>query len=399
MSVSIVNCREEKSMRLVIRGGTVLVDDELKPGTDVTIENGRIASIGPSALPAHGDQVFDATGRYVLPGLIDLHSHGMRDVMVDKDDIFRYSRYQIENGVTTCLPTLAGSPTADIARMRSILEETHDFRLTPNLAGFRPEIMYVADASGGPAASLALPTPETTRAVWEASQGRIRIWDVSPELEGALPFIEWCAANGVVASMAHSSAGIEMVRQAVDAGLTLVTHFYDLFAMPKETDEGVYPVGVTDYINIEDRLAVEIIPDGVHVHPILAEKTLRCKGPDRVAFITDSLKGSGNPPGRYEGLIPEEPVEVTVDRGIRRISDGILSGSALTQIAGFRNAVRRFGKSIPIASRLCSRTPARILGLSNKGAIGPGMDADLILLQKDLELAAVMVAGELALGH
>ncbi len=384
-------------MSLVITRGTVLVGDELTPGTDVTIEGGRIASVGPSARHAHGDRVIDAAGRYVLPGLVDMHSHGMRDVMVDKDDIFRYSRHQLENGVTACLPTLAGSPTANIARMRAILQETNDLRLTPNLVGFRPEIMYLADASGGPAASLALPTPETTLAVWEASGGRIRIWDVSPELDGALPFIQWCASSGVVASMAHSGAGIELVRRAVDAGLTLVTHFYDLFAMPRETDEGVYPAGVTDYINIEDRLSVEIIPDGVHVHPILVEKTLRCKGIDKVAFITDSLKGSGNPPGRYEGLIPGEPVEVTEDRGIRRISDGILSGSALTQIAGFRNAIRRFGRSIPAASRLCSRTPARVLGLSGKGAIGQGMDADLIVLDQELDLCAVVMGGEVAL--
>jgi N-acetylglucosamine-6-phosphate deacetylase len=252
----------------------------------------------------------------------------------------------------------------------------------------------VADASGGPSSSRATPSQAVTESVWEASQGLIRIWDISPELEGAFPFIEWCAKRGIVSSMAHSSAGIETVRRAVEAGLGHVTHFYDLFAMPHEEDEGVYPAGVTDYINIEDRLTVELIPDGVHVHPILLEKTLRCKTADRTAFITDSLKGSGNAPGRYEGLIPGEPVEVTADRGIRRISDGILSGSALTQIQAFRNAVQKFGKSIPEASRLCSRTPARILGLGSKGVIAEGMDADLIVLEKDLRLGAVVLAGE-----
>ena len=87
-------------------------------------------------------------------------------------------------------------------------------------------------------------------------------------------------------------------------------------------------------------------------------------------------------------------MEVTAERGIRRISDGILSGSALTQLQAFRNAIRKFGRSIPEASRLCSRTPARILGLSSKGTIGPGMDADLIVMDRDLELHAVIMAGE-----
>ena len=381
-------------MPLIVANGIVLLNGVLESGRDIVIEDGKITRVKPPGGRLPADRLLDATGRYVLPGLIDLHSHGMRDVMVDKDDIFRYAGCQLDCGVTSCLPTLAGSPEANMARMREILEQTRELRLTPNLLGFRPEIMYLADASGGPASSLARPTPRVTEAVWEASRETIRIWDVSPEIEGAIPFIQWCASHGVVSSMAHSAAGIDTVRKAVDAGLSLVTHFYDLFAMPRETDEGVYPAGVTDYINIEDRLRVEIIPDGVHVHPILLEKTLRCKRIERVAFITDSLKGSGNPPGRYEGLIPGEPVEVTADRGIRRISDDILTGSALTQLQGFRNAVRRFGQSIPDASRLCSATPAAVLGLAGKGAIAPGMDADLIVLDRDLELRSVILAGE-----
>ncbi len=395
--------------RLLITNGKILADDKLVDGS-LLIEAGRVAEIS-AEVPARAemggpppdrvapgrvapDSTIDARGGYVLPGLVDIHTHGLRDVMVDRDDIFRYSRHQLECGVTACLPTLAGSPAANIARMKTILEQTRDFSLTPNLAGFRPEIMYLVDASGGPAASLARPTPDLTAAVWDASGGRIRIWDISPEIEGALPFIAWCASRGITASMAHSSATLAQVRDAVEAGMKLVTHLYDLYPMPREQDEGVYPAGVTDYINVEDRLCAEIIADGVHAHPLLVETTLRCKGLDRVAFITDSLKGSGNAPGTYEGLIPGEPVEVTRDRGIRRISDGILSGSALTQLAGFRNAVTMFGRSIAEASRLCSRTPARILGLEKKGYLAPGMDADVLVLDPGLEIEAVVLGGE-----
>ena len=385
-------------MRIVIINGIILASEALLAGRNLIIEDGRILGIRPRSESGGADSVVDAAGGYVLPGLVDIHTHGLRDVMVDKDDIHRFASLQLENGVTTCLPTLAGSPRANMSRMHEILRETRDFKLTPNLAGFRPEIMYLANASGGPAASLARPEAPLTEALWDASEGRIRIWDISPELDGALPFIAWCAEHGIVSSMAHSSAGIDRVREAVDAGMALVTHFYDLFPQPREVDEGVYPAGVTDYINVEDRLSVELIPDGVHVHPLLVETSLRCKGLDRVAFITDSLKGSGNPPGRYEGLIPGEPVEVTADRGIRRISDGILSGSALTPIEGFRNAVRKFGRSIPEASRLCSRTPARLVGLQNKGALDPGMDADIIILDGDLSIRTVVHAGRVVKG-
>ena len=148
--------------------------------------------------------------------------------------------------------------------------------------------------------------------------------------------------------------------------MRLVTHFYDTFDVAVQTDAGVYPAGLTDYIQIEDRLTVEIIPDGVHVHPYLLEKTLRCKGIDRVVFITDSVKGAGNPPGIYTGLYPGVQVEVTSDRGVRRVGDGALSGSALTQLRAFQNAVLKWGRSIPEASALCSRTAARLLNFISK---------------------------------
>ncbi len=90
----------------------------------------------------------------------------------------------------------------------------------------------------------------------------------------------------------------------------------------------MFPAGLTDYIQIEDRLVAEIIPDGVHVHPFLVEKTLRCKGLTRVAFVTDSVRGAGSPPGIYSGLYPGAEVEVTADRGVRRVGDDALSGSA-----------------------------------------------------------------------
>ena len=381
---------------ILIQNGDVLHAGRMETSSKVLIKGRSICQIGRDVQSVEGAEILDASGCYVLPGLIDVHTHGLFDVMVDKDSIHEYARLQAENGVTACLPTLAGSPETNIKRMQQILAETQDFTLTPNLVGFRPEIMYLVDASAGPSSSLAKPDPTTTQAVWEASKGLIKVWDVSPEIDGSLPFIEWCAEHGIVTSMAHSKATISQLRDAIEAGLSHVTHFYDLFVMPKEIDEGVYPAGITDYINIEDRLTVEIIPDGVHVHPLLVEKTCRCKGLDRVLFITDSSKGSGMAPGTYEGLIPGEPVEVTIDRGIRRKSDDILSCSAITHITGFRNAVMKFGRSIPEASRLCSSNPARLLSMHRKGMLAAGMDADVIILDRDLRLRATLIQGQLS---
>lgn len=380
---------------MIIRNATLLHYDRLDAGTDIRISQGRITEIG-TALPAELDEAdLDATGSYVLPGLIDLHTHGLLDVNVQYDSLVQYAQHQLAAGVTTCIPTLIGTPDANEAAMRRGLQETDTFKKTPNILGFRPEISYVAKTGAGQRESLVPISEKTTERQWKAARGHIPVWDVAPELDGAIEFIQWATDHGVLVSLAHSSATIEQARAAVDAGLRLVTHFYDTFDLPEQIDPGVYPPGLTDYLLIDDRVSLEVIPDGVHVHPILLEKVFRCKGLDRIAVITDSVKGAGSPPGIYDGLYEQVKIEVTEDRGMRRIPDDTLSGSALTQLTAFRNTVNRFGRSLREASILAARNPAALLGLQNKGYLAVGMDADIIILDTDLNLRHTLVGGEL----
>jgi len=380
---------------MLIRNATVLHVDRLEQGSDVRFGgDGRILAIGPGLAADPGETTVDADGLLALPGLVDLHTHGLKSVSVQDGSLVEYAKLQLEVGVTTCVPTLYGSPETNRRRLQEAMAETRDLQETPNVLGFRPEIMYVAKTGAGSAGSLSGIEPQVSEGLYAAARGRIPVWDVSPELPGAIEFIRWARDKGIRVSLAHTGATVEQTRAAVDAGLSLVTHFYDTFDLAEQGDPGVYPAGVTDYVQIEDRLSVEIIPDGVHVHPFLVEKTLRCKGLERVAFVTDSLRGSGNPPGVYEGLAAGEKIEVTPDRGMRRVGDDTLSGSCLTHLQSFRNAVRLFDRSLREASILCSRNPARLLGLP-KGLLAAGMDGDLILLDPDLELAATVLAGKL----
>ena len=380
---------------MIIRNADVLHVNRVERMVDVRTESGKITEVGPSLKAMHNEHTIDAAESYLLPGLIDLHTHGLRDCNAQEDALVDFSRYQFSEGVTGCLPTLQGTPEENAQTMRRGLQTTKHFSEAPNIWGFRPEIMYVAKTGAGSQKSLVPITDDTTQLLWEASEGTIRVWDVAPELKNAVPFVSWARHNGVVTSLAHSSATIDQARAAVDAGLRLVTHFYDTFDLPNMVDPGVYPEGLVDYLLTDDRVALEIIPDGVHAHPLLVEKALRCKGKERVAFITDSVKGAGNPPGVYSGLFDGVEVMVTKDRGMRRTTDDCLSGSALTHISSLRNAVHMFGMSVADASIMCSGTPAAVLGLTTKGYIAVGMDADLIVVDRDLNLRTTICGGNI----
>ena len=241
---------------------------------------------------------------------------------------------------------------------------------------------------------MAAISDETTEALLAAGNEQIKIWDISPELPGAPELIRRLSADRIICSLAHTHATIDQARAAVDAGARLVTHLFDTFAMPAMVDPGLYPAGLVDYLLTEDRVVCEIIADGTHVHPLLVEKALRCKTPDRLAWVTDSNFGAGLPPGHYDApgfgpIIVNEP-----NNGVRLRDRGVLAGSALTPIDGFRNGIWLFGRDLATASRLCSATPARLLGL-NSGSLDLGRAADVIVLDAGLDLLFTIVAGEI----
>jgi len=379
---------------LVVCHGNVLVDDVLKQDMDILVTGRTIDRIVPSAdTPPPAATTIDVQGCTVVPGFLDIHSHGIGRVRADSGDIAEFARLTLERGVTGCMPTFFSPPQQLLANLERVIDQTNRLATCPSVLGLRLEGPYLAKTGAANPEDLCPIADDTTRALHDAGQGTIKIWDVSPELPHAPDFIAWATDHGIVTSMAHTSTGVEDVKRAIDAGLRLVTHLYDTFDLAVEVDPGVYPAGVTDYIQIEDRLTVEIIPDGVHVHPYLIEKTFRAKGLDHVVFITDSQFGAGLPSGTY--AVPNRgEVEITPDRGARRTDTDILSGSTLTQDKSFRNAVERFGKTIPEASRLCSRNPAATLGLTTKGYLAVGMDADIVVLDSGLDVRHTIVAGQ-----
>ncbi|MBN2552004.1 MAG: amidohydrolase family protein [Spirochaetales bacterium] len=375
----------------MLRNANVLLGSGEFRECDVRIDGPVISAIGEGL---GGGEERDVGGCYVLPGLIDLHTHGIGYQAVEVCDLSAYAEMEAARGATSVVPTMFAPLDEILRQLKRHRAETAELSRLKQVRGFRLESPYVANTGAGRRQDLEPISRETTDAILEAGGGHIRIWDISPELPRAPEEIRYLTGKGIVCSIAHTKATIEQSRAAVDAGAALVTHLFDVFELPEQTESGVIPAGLVDYLLTEDRVVCEIIPDGTHVSPILVEEAWRCKSPERIAMVTDSNLGAGLPPGRYtlaRGL--GEVIIRDVNDGVRLVDRGMgLAGSALTPLDGLRNLVRLFGKSLELASRVCSRTPARLLGL-NAGEIAEGRDADLIVLDEQLHLLLTITRG------
>ncbi|HNQ34522.1 MAG TPA: amidohydrolase family protein [bacterium] len=376
---------------LSIRNGRCLLADGRLAATDLRLSGGRIAEIG-SGLKSGRE--LDAAGGLLLPGLVDLHTHGLEFALAETAGLDEYARLEAARGVTAFCPTFFNAPENLLETLRRHCRETGRLQAVPQAVGFRLESPYLTRTGGGRSDDLVPITTGLTDALLEAGGGLIKVWDIAPELEGAVELIGRLSSRGIVCSLGHTNAGLETAAAAVEAGARLVTHLFNVMPPPDPAEPGLTPVGLADYFLVEPRLWAEIIPDGTHVAPILVREALRCKGPDRLIFITDSNCGAGLAPGDY--LFPNRWGRVRIggsEAGVRLIDrDLVLAGSALTALDAFRAAVNRFGQDLAAASRLCSTNPARLLGL-NKGEIAPGRDADLVILDDRLDLICTVAAG------
>ena len=377
--------------RLIIRGGRVLMPGGNIVECDLEITDGIISGFEPEV--SAGKEI-DAKGAFVLPGIVDIHTHGIGHNSASDGNLKDYAEFEAKKGATAFVPTFFAPPATIAEQMRRHRRETDELGLLPQVVGFRLESPYLDHAGGGLSGDTTEINRNITEMLLDAGGGHIKIWDISPDLPGAADEVAYISSKNIICSIAHTFATIEQARAAVDSGARLVTHLFDTFQSPPHVKGGVYPVALTDYLLVEDRVTCEIIGDGTHVDPILVEKTFRCKTDTRMVFVTDSNLGAGLAPGRY--TLPGGWGDVMIagpNDGVRLIDrDMGLSGSALTPIDSFRNAIRLFGKDMGTASRVCSETPAKLLGL-NKGRIEKGMDGDIIILGPELDLKYTISGG------
>ncbi len=395
--------------RVVISGSRLVLGPPV-PGQgafDILIGGGRIEEVRPSAgPPIEGARIIDARGLVAAPGFIDLHVHGGKghDFMDATEEAFRaVGEYHAAGGTTSYMPTTATDAYECIIACVDTAARCREARVGgPEILGVHVEGPYMAPRRHGchDHAFVRRPSPEENRGYLERAH-IIRRMTLAPELPGALEFIRELTAAGIASSGGHSDASAREVFRAIDAGMKAVTHLF--CAMSSTKKDGPYRIaGMLEAALLDDRLSAELIADMRHVPRELLLLALKIKGPDRVFFVTDAMRGAGMPDGVYT-FGSRRGTPAIVEGGISRNLDNTgFASSTARMIDLVRNAVEHVGLSLETAVRLASAVPASVAGVSTrKGAILPGYDADVVLLRPGppLELELVMAKGEIAAYH
>jgi len=387
--------------RTIVQHATVVLPESTRSDCSVLFDEQRILRVWPSAEPARevADEVVDASGLYLAPGLIDLHFHGVHRHRVDTgpDDLAAICEVLPQYGLTGLLPCVAARPKGEDARFVASLARVCS--AGAEVLGFHMEGPFLGLPGAGGAEGVSPADADRAEALIDAAKPYRTVFSVAPELEGILDLIPIMARDGTPVFMTHTAADVTQTQAAIEAGARHATHFYDVFPCPPVADPGVRPCGAVEAVLADPRVSVDFILDGEHVDPIAVKVALECKGPEGVCLITDSNIGAGLPPGRYAKLFRGGEIEFAYPGGPARRLDhpvhpGCLSGSGLTLDRAVRNAVRMLGVGVPQALRMAGASPARVLGLDDrKGHVRQGYDADLILLDEELNVKQTWVGG------
>jgi len=368
---------------MLLGGFQLGTPDGVIPEGWLVVDGEQIVQSGPGT-PA-GTPDVDLDGALVVPGFVDLHCHGGGGASYGGDGSDAAVAFHLRHGTTATLASLA-SATPDVLadQLPRLAEMTRD----GVIEGIHLEGPFLAAARCGAhdPAVLRDPTPVEIDRLIAVAAGTLRMVTLAPERPGALDAIAQLNRAGVLAAVGHTDATYEQTRAAVDAGARVATHLGNAMAPPHHRDPGPVLALLGD-----ERVVCELICDGIHVHPAVISHVLRTTGGRRMALITDAIAAAGAGDGDYTlGTIA-----VRVANGEPRVvATGVLAGSTLTLDAAFRRAVTAVGFTVPDAVRATSTTPAALLGRAEIGRLGPGCRADLVVLDAQLQIGAVLSRGE-----
>lgn len=357
----------------------------LAPGW-LLLDGDRVVEVGEGAPPHAPDLVLgDVT---VCPGFVDLHVHGGGGAAFETgtpDAARTVADAHLAHGTTSIAASLVTDTREVMERTVRELARCVDDGL---LAGLHLEGPWLSPARSGAHSpgALALPARDHVEALLDAGGDAVRMVTLAPELTGGLDAVRLLVERGVVAAVGHTDATYDQARAAIDAGARLGTHLFNAMRPMHHREPGA--VGALLAADAD----VELIADGVHLHPAVLRTVFDAK-PGRCVLVTDAMAAAGAPDGDYR----LGAMDVEVREGVARLASddgaGAIAGSTLTMDAAVRFAVTQAGVPLADAVHAASTAPARVWGLRDVGALEAGRRADLVVLDADLEVARVMRAG------
>lgn len=378
-------------MLTIITNGKLLTSQGWVEEGWLIFDGNKILDLGSGPVTIECDNKIDAAGGYILPGGIDIHVHGGggHDFMEGTEEAFRVAtQTHLRHGTTAIYPTLAASSMEMIMEAAATTEK---LMAEPNstIMGLHLEGPYfnVVMAGGQMPEYIRNPQSEEYKHIIE-NTSCIKRWDAAPELEGAIEFGRYISSKGVVTSIAHTTANYNVVKAACEAGYSLATHFYNAMTGVHKKREFKYE-GTIESIYLMDGMNVELVADGIHVPPVILRMVHKMKGVERTCLITDAMGCTAS--DSKEAFDPR----VIIEDGVCKLSDrSAIAGSIATMDRLIRTMVQQAEIPLEDAVRMASETPARIMGIyDRKGSLDKGKDADVIIMDENLELKGVWSMG------
>ena len=386
--------------RILIYNASALTPYRIINNASILIENGTIVDVTADSLDASGCIEIDAGGKYISPGFIDMHTHGGggHDFMDGTVEAYLgAAEMHAKHGTTALVPTTLTSTNEELKNTFRVFKEAKKANIKgAALLGLHLEGPYFSMAQRGAQDPRYIKNPkrEEYEEILSWSDDIVR-WSSAPELEGALELGRYLKNKGILCAVAHTDCSDEQLFKAFECGYTHATHFYSGMSSVTRIN-AIRRAGAIEAAYLIDDMSVEIIADGVHLPATMLKLVYKFKGADRTALITDSMRGAGMPEGESILGSFKDGQKVILEGGVAKLLDRTaLAGSVATTDRLVRTMTKQAGVPLEDTVKMMTATPAAIMGLKTKGILAQGMDADIVMFDKDINVSMTMVEGNI----
>ena len=379
---------------ICLHNATVLTGLSVMHNCAVYIKNSQIADVYnekrfKQKVFSPKVKIIDVKGAYVMPGMIDTHIHGIGGKGADDADsasILHMSKVLPQYGVTSFIPTCCTAPEAELTKKIKAIVKASGHESGANILGIHLEGPFLSpERIGAQSADGIFPVDlGLMERLYKASKGKLINMTVAPELSKMRELALYCNEKNIILQAGHTDATYDQMLEGMQANIMHVTHLFNAMRPLHHREPGVVGAAL-----IHPEISCEIIGDGVHVNPHLIELLTKYKPISQIVLITDALSPAKTDMSHFE--------ELYLDKCFYRKEDNVINGSAISMLDGFKNLIS-WGIPIEKAVRMASTNPAQIMKQKNKGMLLPGYDADVIVLDKDLNLIHTIINGQFVKG-